>query len=174
MTTTLFMAMSLNGRIADASGSEAFLSDAHWEQFCAHARVCGAVIIGRRTYEAVRSWDNSFGFEDLAGVPFVVLTRDPAFPLAAGFQRAASPQEALALVQERPRALVAGGAGVNAAFLEAGLLDEIIVSIEPALLGTGTPLVAPWDGAVRLSFISAETHAEGLVTLRYRVLRGAL
>ena len=169
MTTTLFMAMSVNGFIADANGNEDFLSDAHWAQFCDHARACGAVVVGRRTYEAVQVWDNGFGFDDLPGVAFVVLTNEPTFPLKEGYHRAASPRAALELLRAHPRVLIAGGAGTNAAFIEAGLLDEIVLSVEPALLGRGTPLIAPWDGAARLSFISAEPGTDGLVTLRYRV-----
>lgn len=69
------------------------------------------------------------------------------------------------------------GGGLNAALLRAGFVDEIHLIIVPAVVGgrdtpsvfDGPPLL---DGlsATRLELLSVEAEADGLLSLRYRVL----
>ena len=64
MKIILFMATSLNGMIADKSGSEDFLSDTNWQTFSDFAKKHGCFIIGRKTYEAVQKWPD-YNFNDI-------------------------------------------------------------------------------------------------------------
>jgi diaminohydroxyphosphoribosylaminopyrimidine deaminase/5-amino-6-(5-phosphoribosylamino)uracil reductase len=54
------------------------------------------------------------------------------------------PAEALALLRARDRQHVwlEGGPHLAASFLEAGLVDEVVVYVAPLLLGAGQPAVA--------------------------------
>lgn len=63
--------------------------------------------------------------------------------------RTHDPREALAQLRERDvhSVMVEGGATVAAAFLEAGLVDEIVWYVAPALLGSGTPAVTDFGVA---------------------------
>lgn len=70
--------------------------------------------------------------------------------------------------------LLEGGAGINGAFLAAGLVDELSVVIAPALDGgvDAERIVAAGDGLkgkVTLSLFACEQLAAGTVNLRYHV-----
>src|SRR3989344_1480518 len=138
MRVTLFMAMSMNGMIAREDGSEEFLSDAHWQAFVALAKEHGNIIVGHSTYKVVKKWDYGFGFDDLKDVTKVVLSRR-SITLPEGYLHADSPEAALKLLKKDgfSSALVAGGARINSAFAKAGLCDEVVLGIEPVLVGRG-------------------------------------
>lgn len=170
MNVTLYMAISLNGYIARENGSEDFLSDAHWEKFCSFAKKHGNFIVGRKTYDAVKNWGEDFGFDDLKEITKVVISQNENTKLDEGYMRATSPQGALEQLQNFESVLVIGGAAINTAFIQEDLLDEIILSIEPAVLGKGIPLFAQGDFVKKLTFVSSE-ESSSIVTLRYRVVK---
>ena len=71
--------------------------------------------------------------------------------------------------------VVEGGGGINAAFLQAGVVDELYVTIAPALLGgahaptlmTGPGLAQ--DDRIRLDLVEATAQPTGEIFVRYRV-----
>jgi dihydrofolate reductase len=63
-----------------------------------------------------------------------------------------------------------GGGELAAQFAEAGLLDEIIVSIIPVVLGAGKPVLPIRTGPTRpLELAASTTMGRGIVELRYRL-----
>ena len=66
--------------------------------------------------------------------------------------------------------LVGGNALVGDAIAQ-DLLDELIVSIHPLLLGSGVPLFPSGLPKIPWQFVSADTFATGLVQLTYRRTR---
>lgn len=65
---------------------------------------------------------------------------------------------------------VYGSLSIVRALLDAGLVDELVLMIEPIALGGGKTLF-PTDGQVRtFELISAETAATGVLLCRYRPL----
>lgn len=63
-----------------------------------------------------------------------------------------------------------GGGELAAQFAEAGLLDEIIVSIIPVVLGTGKPVLPIRTGPTGpLELAASNTMGRGIVELRYRL-----
>ncbi len=72
--------------------------------------------------------------------------------------------------------LLEGGPTLNAAFLAAGLLDEVYWTIGPHLVGAdGLPMVAPIDlpAPVEARLLSVHRHADELY-LRYRIGAGSI
>lgn len=55
MKVILFVAMTANGIIARENGEEDFLSDRNWKKFCKLAKSAGCFVVGRGTYEVVKS-----------------------------------------------------------------------------------------------------------------------
>jgi dihydrofolate reductase len=170
MKIILYMAISLNGYIAEENGSEDFLSKANWDKFCSLAQEYGNFIVGRKTYEAVKDWDEEFSFDDLVGVKKIIISQDENYKLDEGYTLATSPKDALAKLQGFETVLVTGGSSINTAFIKEDLLDEIILNIEPALVGKGIPVFAQGDFYKRLEFVSSE-GVEGIMTVKYRVVR---
>lgn len=173
MKTTLYMAISANGMIATESGNEDFLSHQNWEMFCELAREFGNFIVGRKTYEAVKAWDDGYNFDDLVGVEKVIISQNKDFDLDEGYILASSPQEALTKLSDKgfEKALVTGGAEINSEFAKANLLDEIMLNIEPVLVGKGIPLFAPQDFEIKTKLASVKQSESGIATLRYVVLK---
>jgi dihydrofolate reductase len=62
-----------------------------------------------------------------------------------------------------------GGGEIIAAFLDAGAVDEFVVSVVPVLIGEGIPLLAPRRRQVSLHLHSVERFEDGLVQLHYHI-----
>jgi dihydrofolate reductase len=64
-----------------------------------------------------------------------------------------------------------GGGGLIASFLDAGEIDEFDIHVIPVFIGEGIPLVAPRHRDVPLRLRSAREYSDGVVRLRYEVMR---
>lgn len=167
------MAISTNGIIATENGNEDFLSHENWEKFCELAREFGNFVVGRKTYEAVKKWNEGYNFDDLVGVEKVIISQDKDFKLDNGYALANSPEEALAKLSKKgfQKILITGGANINSAFAKINLLDEIIFNVEPVLVGKGISVFAPQDFELKLQFVSSNESKKGIITLNYSVVK---
>lgn len=135
---TIYQTMSLDGYITDADGSFAWIAEGYeLEPFFAACAASDAVILGRTAYESyVRShmWP-------LPGLLLVVLTHQ-ADDLPGAVRAAGEPAAVLQALEAEghQRVLVVGGGTTNAAFLRAGLVQRIVLDVQPALLGSGVRL----------------------------------
>lgn len=173
MKTTLYMAISANGIIATESGNEDFLSHQNWEMFCDLAREFGNFIVGRKTYEAVKRWDDGYDFDDLVGVEKIIISKNKNLELDEGYILASSPNDALSKLSDKgfEKSLITGGANINSEFAKANLLDEVMLNVEPVLVGKGIPLFAPQDFEIKTKLVSVKQSESGIVTLKYVVLK---
>jgi dihydrofolate reductase len=64
-----------------------------------------------------------------------------------------------------------GGAGLIASFLDAGEIDEFIISVIPVFIGEGIPLIEPRRRLVGLRLRSVRRYPDGVVCLHYDVQR---
>jgi len=138
---TVYIAQSLDGYIADADGSIAWLKpfedwDYGWDAF--YARI-DAVVMGAATYRDSRrfpEWPHR-------GKAVFVMTKSGRLDedgLAVFDDRSAAE---IAYDLERAglgRIWVAGGGGPIRAFLDSGLVRRLRIFQIPVLLGAGTPL----------------------------------
>ena len=62
-----------------------------------------------------------------------------------------------------------GGGKINALFLANNLIDEMILSVHPVILGQGLPLFAGKLEQQNLTLLSCQTFPSGLVQLVYQV-----
>ncbi|MEO7421021.1 MAG: bifunctional diaminohydroxyphosphoribosylaminopyrimidine deaminase/5-amino-6-(5-phosphoribosylamino)uracil reductase RibD [Ornithinibacter sp.] len=149
-------ASTLDGRTAADDGSSRWITGeaARADVHALRAR-CGAVVVGTGTAITddprltVRTADGSTA----ARQPLRVVVGNRALPTGAALAdesaptlhlRTHDPDEVLASLHERGvhRVLLEGGATLAAAFLRAGLVDEVVLYLAPAVLGSGAPLVA--------------------------------
>lgn len=132
---TLKLAMSIDGRIALASGESRWITgdDARAHAHLERAR-SDMIMVGRGTYETdAPSLDVRLpGLEDRSPRR-ALLTRREA---PEGWARIAAPEEIAGLTDVNDL-LVEGGAGAAAAFLAADLVDRLLVYRAPILIGAG-------------------------------------
>ena len=85
----------------------------------------------------------------------------------------APPAKVLADLRARgmKRCALLGGGKTYGAFLAAGLVDEVWLTLEPRIFGTGVPLVAGTALDTRLQLLSSEKLTADVLLLKYKVLR---
>lgn len=172
MKVILSMAMSVNGIIADKNGSENFLSHDNWIAFVKLANKIGSNIWGRKTYEAVKKWEGDY-LKELVHVKKIILSNDSALVLDPEFTLATSPQDALSKLEAegKQEALVTGGSTINSEFIKANLVDEVIFTVEPKLMGQGTPLFTPADFELKLKLVKIDHLTPDHISLHYKVVK---
>lgn len=69
-------------------------------------------------------------------------------------------------------AWLVGGSATNGAFLAADLIDTIVLSIIPTILGDGIPLFPAKTSARPLAWVSTESFPGGVVQTTYDVQHG--
>jgi dihydrofolate reductase len=134
----------------------------------------GATVVGRRLYDLTHGWNGHTSGE----VPMVVLTHEPpedwprdGVPIHFVSGAAAAVAKAQQLAGDKDVSIA--GATATREVLDAGLLDEIVVSLVPVIMGEGIPWFAGSLGPVVLS--DPEIIADrGVTHLRYRVLKRML
>lgn len=164
------MAMSLNGMVAGKDGSEDFLSHANWVSFGELAKKHGCFIIGRKTYEAVQKWPD-YNFNDIEAKLKIVVSTGKDLKLAPPFLVANSPKDAIekAVAMNFESAILTGGSTINSAFITENIIDEVMLNIEPAIIGSGIPLFAEGAFEKRLSFIESVRIADDILQVKYKV-----
>jgi dihydrofolate reductase len=129
------------------------------------------MLMGRKTFEVGQRMG---GGPALVGVTTYVFSRTlERLPDDAGAELVR--EDAAEVVRRWKREpgggiLVMGGGELGGALIEAGLVDEIGLSVHPVLLGGGTPLFHPLTRRVELELIEARPIARECVLLRYRVV----
>jgi dihydrofolate reductase len=136
--------ISLNGRITRGEGTDiqAWASKEDAELFAKLREGYTAHVMGQGTYEARKPAAKD-------GTLRIVLTRTPEkfkdkqVPDQLEFMDV-SPTEVVELLKQRrhEQVFLAGGSRLNAAFMQAGLVDDLYITIEPQLFGTGLNLLA--------------------------------
>jgi dihydrofolate reductase len=175
MKISICMSVSLNGITCLDDGSEDFLSKEGGQSALNITKKAGAMIWGRRTYEIVGGSFRKSLEQKLQAIPKVIVSANPRFKVSDNFLLASSPQAAINLLEAKGvrAAVVCGGSKLNTAFLQAGLVDEIIINVEPIIIGKGLPLFAPADFEVRTELINVKPVNKGELLLTYKVLKGA-
>jgi dihydrofolate reductase len=135
------------------------------------------ILWGRKTYDWLLNYykkrGKTKGLFDTKVANFVFSRKPPRRP-AAGVEFVSQPVKAFA---QRLRASpgkqiwMMGGAGLIASFLDAGEIDEFDIHVIPVFIGKGIPLVAPRHRDIPLRLRSAKKYPDGVVRLRYEVVR---
>lgn len=172
MSISVFVGTSVDGFIARMNGALDFLpaggGEPHgYEEFMASV---DALVIGRNTFETV------LGFAEwpYGGKRVVVLSSKPVnLALARGGvveQMSGSPAEIVAkLAASGAHHLYVDGGITIQRFLRAGLVQRLIITRVPVLIGEGIPLFGYLPHDVRLRHVATQHYASGLVKSEYEV-----
>jgi dihydrofolate reductase len=166
MKITLIMVTTIDGKIA--RNDHQFVDWSSKEDkrlFYRLTRKAGVVIMGHNTFETFSP--------PLPGRLHIVITSTTVDKTNIPGQveyTSASPEEIVADLEARgyKEAALTGGAQVNALFLKAGLIDEISLTIEPLIFGSGLDLFRGADFNVRARLVQMEKlNDEGAIHLLY-------
>jgi len=167
--TILYIATSLDGYVSGQGDDISWLNryadiDYGYNEFYA---TVGSIIMGRKTFDII-----SKNFSWPYNVPTIVLTSKPIekIPENAQIFISKTPQEAHTLAAQKSQNLsiwITGGAKTAQSFLDLGLVDEIVLSLAPVLLGSGTRLFEN-KKHTDLKLFTTKTFERDLVQLVYR------
>ena len=172
MQISVFIATSLDGFIARKDGALDWLpqdqTDDHgYNNFFSSI---DAMLMGRKTFETILGF-SPFPYE---GKRVVVCSRtltEVPKHLIGKLEFAAQPLPDLVrrLEAEGTKHLYADGGQIISALLEAGLVNRIILTRVPVLLGSGIPLFGALSADIVLQHIETKTFSSGLVQSVYDV-----
>ncbi len=173
-TCSVFCGVSLDDFIARADGALDFLEGDGTAEMGDHgyeAFVAGidAIVMGRHSFEKVMTFD---------AWPYtkkVIVLSSGTVDLSAARARGADvevmnapPEELVAALAARGlyRLYIDGGATVQR-FLRAGLINRLIVTHVPVLIGEGIPLFGPLEKDIRWKLVASRSFPGGLVRSEY-------
>jgi dihydrofolate reductase len=172
VTVSVFVGTSLDGFIARPNGDLDFLPEGGGEphgysEFVASVDV---IVIGRKTFEKILT----FGAWPYGDKRVVVLGSRPVALSAAGGgvveQMSGPPGEIVSRLAARgARHLYVDGGITIQGFLRAGLIQRLIITRVPVLIGDGIPLFGTLARDVRLRHIATRHYPSGLVQSEYHV-----
>jgi dihydrofolate reductase len=165
---SVFIGTSLDGFIARPNGDLDFLppggGEPHgYDEFMA---TVDALVIGRNTFETVLTFD-AWPYEKPV---FVLSTRPlaPAPPDAVVERMSGTPAEIVSQLAGRgiQHIYVDGGITIQR-FLQAGLVQRLIITRVPVLIGSGIPLFGALQRDITLTHVATRQYASGLVQSEY-------
>lgn len=170
--SVLYIAMSLDGFIADAAGGVAWLTgdgsapDAD-TGFAAFLETVDTILIGSKTYLQVVT-ELTPGRWEYGGRRTYVFTRRALPPMQGVSFTDENPVPLLRRLQKEPgkNIWICGGASIANALIEADAIDVYHVTVIPVVLGGGIPLFERRPHPVPLTLVRTETM-NGMVSLVY-------
>lgn len=173
MTVSVFVGTSVDGFLARPNGDLDFLPEGGgephgYDEFMASV---DAIVFGRKTFETVLT----LGPWPYGDKRVVVLSGRPMdLSAAAGGvveQMAGSPAEIVSrLAADGAHNLYVDGGITIQGFLRAGLVDRLVITRVPVLIGEGVPLFGPLPRDIRLRHVATRHYPSGLVQSEYDVL----
>ncbi len=174
------MSVSVDGFIADREGAFEWGAPSE-ELFRFHTKLVsefGGFLCGRRLYETMLVWetdpslrDNELraAFADVwCAIPKVVFSRTlDSVQGNARLAEASVAEEAAAALEATDKDVGIGGAGLAAASIELGLVDELRMFRYPVVVGGGTPFLPPVTEYVRLDLVETRTFGSRVIYERY-------
>jgi dihydrofolate reductase len=172
MNASVFIATSVDGFIARVNGGIDWLPPGGGEEhgYDAFIATVDALVIGRKTFETVLSFDTwPYGPKPV----FVLTSRPlpvPAPPGAALERMSGDPREIVSQLAARGvRHIYVDGGITIQRFLRAGLIQRLTITRIPVLLGDGIPLFGALPGDIPLRHVATRQYASGLVQSEYVV-----
>lgn len=169
MQITLYIAPSIDGYIATTTKDSEWVSPVCGESFMQTINDYGCIILGSHTYDQYMG--EMYPIKDVLNI---VLSSDPTRtsdnPNLVFVQTVEAALSAAA-DHGHTKALLIGGGTINASFLAADLIDDLILDIHPLILGKGIKAFENIEKFVRLRRTSVKPMDDDLVQIRYQVIK---
>lgn len=172
MRATVFVGTSVDGFIARRDGRFDFLPDEPephgYEELMASV---DTMVLGRNTFELVMSF-GSWPYPKSKRV-VVLSSRDVDLPKEQNVeQMSGDPREIVAKLEAKgAKHLYVDGGDTVQRFLRAGMIDRLVITRVPVLIGEGIALFGALPHDVKLRHVGTRTFPSGLVQSEYEVVR---
>lgn len=172
MANYVYLAQSLDGYIADKNHSVDFLSDFHNEEvgqeFVSFIDQIDAIIMGRKTFDVV----HDFGVWPYTKPVYILSQSLKELPKNYEGKAFLWNQDIPALLEylqsQNHENLYIDGGSVVQYFLKENLVDQLIITTAPIILGDGISLFQPNDqGIKKLKHHKTKALSNGLVINHY-------
>lgn len=166
MKTFIIAAVTADGYIGQDEShlSTRWTTNADKAFFTQKTKEAGAIICGRTTYQTFK--------RALPGRETYVYTSNPQAITEAGVTGVdGAPADVLQKLEADgvQTLAICGGAHVYGEFLQAGLVDELYLTVHPVLFGAGIPLLrTPF--LCNLELLDTQNIGDGTVLLHYKLL----
>jgi dihydrofolate reductase len=176
MKASVFVGTSVDGFIARHNGDFDFLPEGGGEPhgYTEFIATVDVLVIGRNTFEKVLTF-NTWPYEDMRVVVLSSRAIDTSAIRGARVERMSGPPPEIVsrlAASGAQHAYIDGGITVQQ-FLRAGLIQRLVITRVPVLVGQGIPLFGSLAQDVILRHISTQTYASGLVKSEYEVAQGS-
>jgi dihydrofolate reductase len=122
--------------------------------------------MGAKTYEQTLSFNYWYG--NMEGIVFTTRELPPLEGKKIQFH-AGDPTAVIKQLRENKKdSWLVGGSSLISQFINKSLLDEMIITVVPRLLGKGSLLCPEIKEVSRLTFIENKTYKDGVIQLRYK------
>jgi dihydrofolate reductase len=165
MKVTLVMAITLDGKIGKASDHLAnWTSSEDKKQFIDITKRAGVIIMGKNTFNTFK--------QPLKDRLNVVFTDDKDLPIIDNVMWASG--EIKPVLEELENkgykeVVLGGGSYLNTLFLKQGLVDEMIITIEPKVFGMGLSLFKE-EFDIDLELLDIKKLNNNTINLHYKVI----
>ncbi|MDQ6786222.1 MAG: dihydrofolate reductase family protein [Acidobacteriota bacterium] len=171
----LALAVSLDGYIARENGAVNWLKTEDLTEAAGESskffKSVDTIFLGRKTYE--KGLEMTGGDMKMYGdVKLYVFTRTTQTSEHENLQFVSENAEEFVKDLKRQSGKniwLMGGGDLAKTFFEENLIDEIILGIQPTILGFGIPLFLPRDKQIDLELTNVKTRNSGSVQISYRV-----
>lgn len=168
----LYIAVSIDGFIADKNGGIEWLETLPNPDMLdyGYGDLYGSIdtiLMGNATYQKILGFDIPFPYADKTNFVFTrnsALVKDEYVSFIhgdiIGFVKTLKAKEGKAI-------WLVGGGQINTILLNADLIDEIIITYIPVILGDGIPLFTSQTQLKNFKLLKSETFNTGVVSLTY-------
>lgn len=174
MANIVFIATSLDGYIADKNGGLDWLHSVPNPEnidmgFTAMMDRVDALVMGRNTFEMVLSFGVEWPYSKPVFVLSNTLKKVPEGYQDKVFLVSGDVSEVVAkLNQQGYQDLYIDGGVTIQRFLNQGLIDELVITSIPVLLGGGSPLFGELDAMQSFKLVSSQTYLDAIVQTTYQ------
>ena len=164
----LFIASSLDGYIARENGDIDWLPETTVSGYKEFYKSIDTVIIGKKTYDQILT----FGVYPYKDKKSYVFTRNNNHDKDENTEFVHDVNKLVKDITSNPGTNIwlVGGAEIISTFVNCGMVDEIILSIVPVVLGKGISLFKNIQKEIKLELIKTINY-DPLVELHYKVLK---
>jgi dihydrofolate reductase len=174
---SVFIATSLDGFISDKNGKIDWLNsipnpendDMGYADFTS---TIDAIVMGRSTFETVCGFNCDWPYEKPVFVLSNTLTELPVNYSEKAFLINGPLSDVLSQIHKKGlnRLYIDGGTTIRN-FLNEDLIDEIIITTIPVLLGGGSPLFSEMSNELKFILVGSKTYLNQVVQSHYKRIR---